>query len=254
MACDNCVPFWLVVVTVSVRLLSALTTVSSVVIVSKTGALAEPAPVELAEVVFNRPVASTVETLSSRSEPLAFTSVCVVVVEPLALVTVCCFVVSSSVTPSVRSLVIVRVAEFAAVWVTVVTRLVTVVPAESVTVSVRCVGELITVASTEIVESAARPSTRLVTVRVRPLADTVVVVTLLALPLGLRSETTIELEPSALVVSTSSCVVQPPPNWSLRIVTTRPLALMVVVVELSFSEPVVPEAVSSPFAWIAPPA
>jgi hypothetical protein len=98
------------------------------------------------------------------------------------------------------------------------------------------------------------PSTRLVAVRFRPSAETAVVVTLLADPSGLRSETTMDVEPSAFVVSTSRWVVQPPPNWSRRMVTTRPLALVVVVVVFSFSEPAVPPAVNSPLAAMVPPA
>jgi hypothetical protein len=124
---------------------------------------------------------------------------------------------------------------FDVVCVTVVILPVTVVPTESVTVSVR-VPPFTTVTSVLAVENALLPSTRFVTVRVRPSLETVVDVTLLVEPSGLRSETTIDVEPSAFVVSTSFWVVKPPPSWSRRMVTTvaPELTVVVVVVEFSF--------------------
>jgi hypothetical protein len=76
-----------------------------------------------------------VVTVSSSSTPLSPLSVCVVV-EPLEPVTVCETEINCVVTPSFKSLLVVRVTEFVAVWVTIWVKLVTVVPADSVTVSV----------------------------------------------------------------------------------------------------------------------
>jgi hypothetical protein len=196
----------------------------------------------------------SVVTVLSSGVPLALESVCVVVDAPLALVTVCATVVRSSVVPSVRSLDTVRVTVFDVVEVTVVIRLVTVVPAELVTVSVR-VPPLDTTASTDPVAIAALPSIRLTIVRVSPPLVTVDDVTSLAVPSGLRFEITNDVAPLALVVSVSCCVVQPPPSWSRWIETTvaPETTVVVVVVELSFSEPDVPELVSSPVDVMTPP-
>ena len=67
--------------TVSVRTpVVALTIVTSVVVVSNTGAVAVPAPFESVCVILVRPLLLTNETVSPRKVPLLLVPTCVVVV------------------------------------------------------------------------------------------------------------------------------------------------------------------------------
>jgi hypothetical protein len=73
---SSSVPFALISVTVQMRLPSAFTTVPSVSLWSKIGLpLASTAPVVSCCVVFNRPLALVVVTVSSLSEPSALVSI-----------------------------------------------------------------------------------------------------------------------------------------------------------------------------------
>ena len=91
-------PLALLFVTVSVRLPSALTTVTSVVVTSNV-----PSPLISDWTVFDRPVALVVMTVLSRSELSAFRSVMVSVRLPSAFNTVTSVVVRSTVPSPLRS-------------------------------------------------------------------------------------------------------------------------------------------------------